>query len=337
MDDIQYMQNKVFACLRVPKTYLNFQEAQGKGQNLTLLDIRFCRKVNKLQQYLLLELNKIAMIHLYLLGFEDDVNNFTLSLTNPSAQIEALELEDLTKRIQTTTAALTDPGTGIPIMSQHRALKQIMKMTDSEIRDMFNEIRLEKAMAVELQNTANIITKTHVFDSVDRIYGDVNAINQPTGQGAGGMEGPGGSGGPMGNVDMGNSLNSDSLGGGVDGMDGGMGGAPEEAPMSSAPAVDSGAPAKNEDRFTNRPILNEAKKISKSFFDQYMDILEESSRKEDEIIEDVTDYIGKNTMSLNENVKKELEKLDEIETRANEQVAELEEAIQKVKKNRKKK
>jgi hypothetical protein len=39
------------------------------------------------------ELNKIAIIHLYILGFEDDLDNFTLTLNNPSTQAEMLKVE----------------------------------------------------------------------------------------------------------------------------------------------------------------------------------------------------------------------------------------------------
>ena len=52
MDDINFMENKVLCGLGVPKSYLNFQEPQGKGQNLSILDIRFSRTVNSLQQSL---------------------------------------------------------------------------------------------------------------------------------------------------------------------------------------------------------------------------------------------------------------------------------------------
>ena len=172
MEDIEYMQNKMFAAMRVPKTFLNFQEAQGKGQNLSIMDIRFSRMINRIQQFLLMELNKIAMIHLNMMGLADEMSNFTISLNNPSSQIESLELDDLNKRLQAMQNALADPGTGIPMMSMHRALKEIMKMSDTEIKDMLTEIRLEKAMAAELAATANIIKKTGIFDSVDRIYGD---------------------------------------------------------------------------------------------------------------------------------------------------------------------
>lgn len=81
-------------------------------------------------------------------------------------------------------------------MSLTRALKQIMKWSDKEIQDNFEEIRLEKALATELQMTNSIIKRTGIFDEVDRIYGEPNAQypEQPQGQdqGGGGMGGPGG-------------------------------------------------------------------------------------------------------------------------------------------------
>lgn len=198
MDDINYMQNKVLCALRIPKSFLNFQEAQGKAQNLSLMDIRFNRTVNGIQQAILTELNKIAIIHLYLLGFEDELTNFTLSLNNPSNQIEMMELDNLTKRLAAATSALAEQGGGIPIMSWHRVQREIMGLTDDEIADMLNEIRLEAGIAIEIQRTSEIIKKTGVFDKVDRIYGEPGAkySANPPGQEGGGALG-GGGGAPM--------------------------------------------------------------------------------------------------------------------------------------------
>jgi hypothetical protein len=81
-----------------------------------------------------MELNKIALTHLYFMGLADEIGNFSITLNNPSAQIEALELEDLTKRINAMQTALADPGTGIPMMSIHKALKEIMKMMKTTMR-----------------------------------------------------------------------------------------------------------------------------------------------------------------------------------------------------------
>jgi len=302
MEDVEYMQNKMFAALRVPKTFLNFQEAQGKGQNLSIMDVRFSRMINRIQQFLLMELNKIAMIHLYIMGLTDEIGNFQLSLNNPSAQIEAQELEDLTKRITTMQTALADPGTGIPMMSMHKALKEIMKMSDAEIKEMFLEIRFEKAMAAELAATANIIKKTGMFDNVDRIYGDYEAMNgggQAQQQGEGEEDGLGGGGGGLGGGlggDLGGDMDMD-LGepGTEEGAD--LGGEAGETDMGGAPAADGGEPLM-ENRKRRRPVLTENKSkkhlITKSFTERYFDMLAEHSKKTEEIVEEIVDFNGKN-------------------------------------------
>lgn len=213
MEDVEMMQNKVFAALRIPKTFLNYQEAQGKGQNLSLMDIRLNRAINHIQQALLMELTKIAVLHLYLLGFTDDLTNFTLSMNNPSNQLETMELDNQAKRLQNASTALSEQGGGIPLMSWHRVQKEIMGLTDSEISVMLNEIRLENAISVELQRTPEIIKKTNLFKQVDRIYGEPGAeySEQPVGgDQQGGLMG-GGGGAPMGGLGGGPSF-GDELG-----------------------------------------------------------------------------------------------------------------------------
>ena len=80
MDDIKFVQNKVLTALRVPKSFLNFEEGTGDGKNLALMDIRFTRLINRIQQAFLMELTKVCSIHLFLLGFNDELTNFTLSM-----------------------------------------------------------------------------------------------------------------------------------------------------------------------------------------------------------------------------------------------------------------
>ena len=273
MDDINYMQNKIFAAIRVPKQFINFQDAQGKGQNLSLADIRFARMIMGIQQFVLAELNKVAMVHLYLLGFKEELTNFSLAMNIPTAQIESLELDALQKRIQVAASALADPGIGMPMVSLHWVQTNILKLSDNEIKDILGEIRLEKAMAAELQATPMIIKKTGMFDTVDRIYGDYEAMNNPQqmqpqqDQGIGGMGGGMmGGGGALGG-DLGGGLGGDmDLDGTPDAMEGG--GATGSTDMSSAPAASSGQP------------LQERKTV-KSVIDQYLDMLTEKQKEKD--------------------------------------------------------
>ena len=200
MDDMNYMENKILAALRTPKPFINFQDAQNKAQNLSLVDVRFNRVINNIQKAIIMELNKIAIIHLFLLGFEDDLTNFTLTLNNPSNQIEMMELDNLNKRLAAASAALAEQGGGIPLMSWHQVQREIMGRTDKEIESTLGEIRLEAALAIEIQRTAEIIKRTHMFDKVDRIFGEPGAeySAQPPGQEGGLGGGLGGGGGaPM--------------------------------------------------------------------------------------------------------------------------------------------
>lgn len=205
MDDVKYVQNKVLTALRVPKSFLNFEEAQGDGKNLSLLDVRFARTVNRIQQSLIMELNKVAMIHLLLLGFTDDITNFNITMNNPSSQAEMLELENMAKKVTTAKDAITDGGNGIPLMSVTRAWKSILKWSDKEISDNLEELRLEKALAAELERTSQIIKKTGIFDPVDNIYGEPGAEYSDNQQGEEGQDGgpDGGMGGGGGMPSMG--------------------------------------------------------------------------------------------------------------------------------------
>ena len=274
MDDIQYMQNKIFAAIRVPKAFINFQDKEGKGQNLSLADIRFARMVMGVQQFLLAELNKVAMVHLYLMGLKEDLTNFSLSMNIPTAQIEALELDALGKRLDMAAKAVADPGNGIPLLSWHYVLKNIMKLTDNEIKDMLGEIRLEKAMAAELGTTPNIIKKTGLFDPVDRIYGDYEAMNTAQQAAAPADQGMGGGGMGMG----GGSLGGDLGGLGDTDMDGtpdAMEGASGEGSVDMAAAPDASA---------GQPIMEMGARIKagKTIFEQYLDMLTEKQKEADD-------------------------------------------------------
>jgi len=170
--DIEYIQKKMLAALRIPKAFLGFEEVVGDGKNLALMDIRFARTINKIQKSLIQELNKVALIHLYLLGMEDEYNNFSLSLTNPSAQSDLLRLEQWKEKITLYKDATSDQSqVGILPVSHTWAKKNILGFSDSEVVLDLQQQRLERAIGFELTNTQNIIKRSGVFDDVDAKYG----------------------------------------------------------------------------------------------------------------------------------------------------------------------
>lgn len=258
MDDIKFVQGKLCTALRVPLSFLNFEEAAGDGKNLSMLDVRFTRTINRVQQMMLMELTKVCIIHLYLLGFEDELTNFQLTMNNPSSQAEMMELDNLSKKIEMTKSAVADPGGGLPVMSITRAQKEILGWSEKQIGDNLEELRLEKALSAELEQTAAIIKRTGLFNKVDNIYGEPGAEygNNAGGQG----QDDGGVGGMGGGAPMGDDMGMDMDMGTEEGGD--MGGADGEMDMGDAAASEGAAPM--QESFTDRLLkkaINEQREM----------------------------------------------------------------------------
>ena len=314
MDDIKFVQNKVLTALRIPKSFLNFEEAAGEGKNLALMDIRFTRTINRIQQAFLMELTKVASIHLFLLGFNDELTNFSLTMNNPSTQAEGLEIENMQKKIDACRDAVSDPGNGLPIMSTVRALKQIMKWSEKEIKENLEEIRLEKGIAAELEKTTQIIKKTGIFDTVDRIYGEPGAEYMDDQQGQGGMGDAAGGGmgsgmgappPPMGEApDMG----EDMSGMGAPGDDGSGAMEGQEGSMPTADmGTDTNAPM--ESRRSNKPLLTEQNNKLDKMFNEYLSALNERHEPKKETKYNRADIYDSDSLLINEEFDKMIDAL----------------------------
>ena len=275
--DIEYLRNNLFTALRVPKPFLGFDETTGEGKNLALQDIRFSRTINRIQQSMLQELNKIAIIHLYLLGFDEDFDNFTLTLNNPSTQAEMLKIEHTQSKVTLYKDAVSDAGNGFAAMSMTRAKRDILGMSDDEIKKDLLEQRLEKAAAAELANSANVIKHTGMFDIVDRVYGDIKSALKGGGEGgeaAGGEEGAtttgGGGGGGLGGSFGGGGVGGEDLDFGGEEGEGEAAteaGAEAEAGAEIAGAEEAGAEAGAEEAAPTE-VTESVKKIDKLLKEQ---------------------------------------------------------------------
>jgi hypothetical protein len=194
--DIEYIQKKLVTALRIPKAYLGFEEPVGDGKNLSLLDIRFARTINRIQKSAIAEMNKIAIIHLFLLGFEDELQNFTLGLTNPSKQADLLMIDIWKEKVLLYKDMVSEIPKSIQPTSATWAKKHIFGFSDEEIKTELQQIRMERAVSAELDNTATIITSTGIFNTVDKLYkpvsGSTAAAPPAGGAEAGGLPPEGG-------------------------------------------------------------------------------------------------------------------------------------------------
>jgi hypothetical protein len=100
IDDINYLKNKFMAALQIPKAYLGYEEDTNGKATLAAMDVRFAKTIERIQRVIVSELTKIAIVHLYAQGIDDDrLTNFTLELTIPSKIYEQEKVELYTSKV----------------------------------------------------------------------------------------------------------------------------------------------------------------------------------------------------------------------------------------------
>lgn len=98
--DVEYLRDKLFAALKVPKAFMGYDENTDGKATLAAQDIRFARTVERIQRIVVSELYKIALVHLYAQGFTDEqLVNFELSLTTPSIIYDQERIALLTEKV----------------------------------------------------------------------------------------------------------------------------------------------------------------------------------------------------------------------------------------------
>ena len=104
IQDVEYLRDKLFAALKIPKAFLGYDEnIEGKA-TLAAEDIRFARTIERLQRIMVSELNKIALVHLYAQGYRDEaLTNFELSMQTPSIIFEQEKIELMKSKTELAT------------------------------------------------------------------------------------------------------------------------------------------------------------------------------------------------------------------------------------------
>jgi hypothetical protein len=146
IEDVQYIQKKLFAALKIPKAYLGYDEEIGAKATLAQEDIRFSRTIARIQKVIISELNKMAMIHLYAHGYEgEDLLDFTLKLSNPSTIAQQQKLELISSRFD--IAGKAPEG----IVDRRWVRKNIMGLTDEEIDSIVDGRKKDKKEDADLE------------------------------------------------------------------------------------------------------------------------------------------------------------------------------------------
>ena len=182
IQDVEYLQNKLFAALKVPKPYLNYAESMPGGSALSQADLRFSRTINRIQENVIIELRRIANVHLFLLGFEDDMDNFDLKLTNPSTQQELLKLETMKARLEVFKEMYTAEPTS-PV-SYTWAMEFVMGFSKAEIKQILRQKKVEKKMFSEIETAPESYMNTGLFTDIDSKFQE-GSSSDPSAGGSG--------------------------------------------------------------------------------------------------------------------------------------------------------
>ena len=129
IEDIEYLRNRMLAALKIPKAFLGYDEnIEGKA-TLAAEDVRFARTIERIQKIVVSELTKIAIVHLYSQGFDDEkLVDFELTLTNPSMIYEQEKISLWSEKVSLAASIKQDK-----ILSSGWIFENIWGMSKEEI------------------------------------------------------------------------------------------------------------------------------------------------------------------------------------------------------------
>jgi hypothetical protein len=129
IEDIDYLKNKLFAALKIPKAYLGYDENVNGKATLAAEDVRFARTIERIQRTLVSELTKLAVVHLAGQGIEGtEMVDFELSLVNPSTIYEQEKVNLWSEKVR-----LVSDITQLNMISKEWAYENIFNMSKDEI------------------------------------------------------------------------------------------------------------------------------------------------------------------------------------------------------------
>lgn len=128
IDDLNYLKGKLMSALQIPKAFLGYEEDTNGKATLAAMDIRFAKTIERIQRVMVSELTKIAIVHLYAQGIQDDrMTSFSLELTIPSKIYEQEQVELYTSKVQ-----LIQSMQATKMFSKEWMYQAIMKLAKDE-------------------------------------------------------------------------------------------------------------------------------------------------------------------------------------------------------------
>lgn len=218
IDDLEYIRNKMMAALKIPKAFLGYEEGLSGKATLAAEDVRFSRTIGRIQRIIVSELTKIAIVHLYVQGYQDaSLVDFELELSNPSTIFEQEKIEIWSNKVN-----LANDMMEAKLFSKRWIFNNVFHLSDDEIETIQQEV---------VKDQKEVWRMTQIAEEGN----DPATSGQKMGDG-GPSDMGGGDVGDMGGSDLPELGSGDSM----DGPDSGGAGLPEleETKNDSGPVLD---------------------------------------------------------------------------------------------------
>jgi hypothetical protein len=152
--DVEYLRDKLFAALKIPKAFLGYEKDLTGKATLAAEDIRFARTIDRIQRIILSELHKIALVHLYTQGYTaESLTNFELSLTTPSIIYDQERIALMKEKVELATSLIDNK-----ILPSDWIYENIFHLSEDqydEYRDLIREDVKRKFRLTQIESEGN--------------------------------------------------------------------------------------------------------------------------------------------------------------------------------------
>jgi len=152
--DVEYLRDKLFAALKVPKAFLGYEKDLTGKATLAAEDIRFARTIDRIQRIMLSELNKIALVHLYTQGYSaESLTNFELSLTTPSIIYDQERIALMKEKVELSNSMMD--GHLMPTDWIYENIWHLSEDQYEEMRDLIRQDAKRKFRISQIESEGN--------------------------------------------------------------------------------------------------------------------------------------------------------------------------------------
>jgi hypothetical protein len=148
IEDVKYYRDKLLAALKIPKDYIvEKDQSPERKANLSQLDVKFARTIQRIQIDIETGLENVAKRHLQLKGYPASlIQKLRIKLPEPSDMSAKRKLDIDEQKVRVVQAVQ-----GLQLFPKETIYKEFYDMTEEEIRRTMELMEKEQQKAAEMQ------------------------------------------------------------------------------------------------------------------------------------------------------------------------------------------